>query len=65
MIENNKLIFGVSFIIFGIVLLYYNFNNKDYNNDRPWDFAMLFKGLIGGLAAIAIGIVLLFRHFET
>ncbi|AOR29627.1 hypothetical protein FORMB_26110 [Formosa sp. Hel1_33_131] len=64
MIENNKILFGVGCIIFGVVFLYYNFNNNDYKNDRAWDIAMIFKGLVGGLAVILIGIIAILMHFN-
>ena len=64
MIEENKLIFGILFVIFGCVFLYFNFNNDDYEKERAWDIAMIFRGLVGGLAFIAIGLVLLLMEFE-
>ncbi len=64
MIENNKLIFGIGFIICGIALLCFNFNSKDYKKDNAWDLALLFKGLVGGIAAIVVGIVILFIYFK-
>ena len=63
MIENNKILFGVGCIIFGVVFLYYNFNN-DYKNDRAWDIAMIFKGLVGGLTVILIGVIAILMHFN-
>lgn len=63
MIEENKLLFGLVFAIFGFVFLYFNFNNKDYKKDRAWDLAMIFKGLIGGLAFIIIGVILILMYF--
>ena len=65
MLENNKLLFGTIFIIGGIILLYYNFKNFDYKKDNAWDYSMLFQGLIGGLALVIIGIILLINHFNN
>jgi len=63
MIEKNKLLFGIIFIILGLVLLVFNFKNKDYDKNRAWDFAMIYKGLVGSLAFIAIGLVLIMIHY--
>ncbi len=64
MIEENKLVFGIFFVIFGCVFLYFNFSNDDCEKERVWDMAMIFRGLVGGLALIIIGIVLLLMEFE-
>lgn len=64
MIEENKLIFGILFILFGCVFLYFNFNNSDYKKDEVWDVAMIFRGLVGGLAFIIIGLIMLLIEFN-
>jgi hypothetical protein len=63
MIENNKLLFGLGFLVLSVIYLYFLFQRRSLKKADEWDLAMLFKGLVGGLAFLALGAVLLLMHF--
>jgi hypothetical protein len=63
MIENNKLLFGLGFLVLSIIYIYILFQRRSLKKADEWDLAMLFKGLVGGLAFLALGAVLLLMHF--
>ncbi len=60
----NKLIFGIIMIITGLILFYF-FVLKEYEQKKnSWGMAMFFKGLIGSLSFILIGIISLLIYFQ-
>lgn len=64
MIENNKLLFGLGFLILSIIYLYFLFQRRSFKKGDEWDIAMLLKGVVGGVAFLLLGIILLLMHFE-
>jgi len=57
MFENNKLIFGICFLMAGLAFLYIVLK------DDLWGGSMFLQGIVGGLAFIIIGIILISMHF--
>ncbi len=59
----NKLIFGIVMIAIGLVLFYLFVLREYYKNKDACEIAMFFKGLVGSLSCILIGIVSLLIYF--
>jgi hypothetical protein len=59
----NKLIFGIVMIIIGLILFYFFIIREYGQNKDAWGLAMYFKGLVGSLSFILIGIVSLLIYF--
>ena len=59
----NKLISGIIFTLGGVIYLFSLFKRRKTEGSGAWELSMIFKGLVGGIAFIAIGIVSLMMHF--
>ncbi len=65
MIEKYKLESGIFFLLVGITALYIVIKENNLKEDNIRRNSMFFKGLVGGVAFIILGIVLLFQHFNN
>ena len=65
MFENNELIFGIFFLIVGLVFLYIVIKEDILSSDKDdlWGGSMFLQGIVGGLTFIIIGVILLSMHF--
>lgn len=54
-----KLFLGILCILIGIIYLLSLFKRRSYKNSDIWDKSMLFRGFIGGLGFILIGVALI------
>ena len=61
MIMSDFLI-GILCVIGGIIYLSFLLKRRSFSKSDDWDFAMLIKGLLGGIGVTAIGIVLLIKN---
>ncbi|WP_411032089.1 hypothetical protein [Spongiimicrobium sp. 3-5] len=54
--------FGILLTLSGIIYLVTLFLRRSPNEGNLWDKSMLFRGIVGGLALIAIGLVMVFSE---
>jgi len=54
-----KLFLGILCILIGIIYLLSLFKRRSYKNSDIWDKSMLFRGFLGGLGFILIGVALI------
>ena len=60
--DGNELLFGIGFLIFGLFILVITIKDAlESDKDDYWAGAMSFKGLVGGLGFVLIGLILLVR----
>ncbi|TDQ28753.1 hypothetical protein DFQ07_1133 [Tenacibaculum caenipelagi] len=57
------MIYSLLFILIGIVVLFYVFKLSKTDNNL-WDISTSFKGLIGGLGFIIVGLITLFKGWK-
>jgi len=60
----SKLIFGIIMIVTGLTYLITSFQRRKWNEGDLWDKSMLFRGLVGGISLILIGIVSILIHYN-
>jgi len=58
------LILGVVFLLFGIFYLYFFFKRRSFKEGNAWDKSMFFRGIVGGICIILVGIVSLLIYLE-
>ncbi len=62
--KGNDLINGITFILLGIIFLSSVFKNYFLKEGNTWDKSMFFRGIVGGIAFIAIGITYVLKHYN-
>jgi uncharacterized membrane protein HdeD (DUF308 family) len=60
----NDLILGVLFLLIGVIYLYSLFKRRSLKEGNSWDKSMFFRGIVGGVCLILIGVVSLLIYLD-
>jgi len=54
---------SILFLLIGVATLIYTYKNSNPKKDNSWDKSMNYRGYLGGILFIIIGIVKLLKSF--